>query len=78
VELCLLFLESLLSLIELVEVSTLSFAVIPELRGFLASGGVGRSGLTFRGALVGVGGVDRIVSWSVGASFRRGVLSASS
>jgi hypothetical protein len=52
--------ETLLSLIKLVEASTLLLAVGLILQGFLASGGIGRSGLSFRGALVGVGGVDRV------------------
>jgi hypothetical protein len=51
----LLFLESLLSPIELAEASTLPFAIVPGLRGLLANRGVWRSGLTFYGALVGVG-----------------------
>jgi hypothetical protein len=60
VEPCLLFLESPLSLVEVVEASILPFAVTPGLRGFVASGCVRRSGLTFRRALVRVGGVDRV------------------
>jgi hypothetical protein len=41
-------------------VSTLQLTVALVLRGFLASGGVGQSGLSFRGALVRVGGTDRV------------------
>jgi hypothetical protein len=41
VEPCLLVLESLLSLVELIEASTLPLAVALVLRGFLASGVVG-------------------------------------
>jgi hypothetical protein len=57
VEPCLLFLESLLTF---VEASTLRLTVTFVLRGFLSSGGVRRSGHTFRGALVRVGGVNRV------------------
>jgi hypothetical protein len=47
-----------MSLVKLVEASTLPLAVALVLRRFLASGGVDQSGLTFRRALVRVGGVD--------------------
>jgi hypothetical protein len=86
---CLLFLESLLSLVELVEASTLPFAVTLIMRRFLTSGGIGRSGLIFRGALVRVGGVDHVACcwrtkhsclrlWGVSAFLQGGALSTSS
>jgi hypothetical protein len=56
----LLILESLLSLIQLIEARLLSLTAVLGLRRFLTSGCVERSGLTFRGAVVRVGGVDRI------------------
>jgi hypothetical protein len=57
VELRMLVLKSLLSLVQLVEARLLPLAVVPVMRRFLTSRCVGKSGLTFRGAIVGVGGV---------------------
>jgi hypothetical protein len=56
----LLILKSLLSLVELVEASTLALTITLVLQGFLTSRGVEQSGLTFNGALIEVGGVDRV------------------
>jgi hypothetical protein len=56
-----LFLESLLSLVELVEASTLPLMVTLVLRGFLDSRGIRRSGLTFLELL------SELVEWTVSA-----------
>jgi hypothetical protein len=58
VELRMLVLKSLLSLVQLVEARLLPLAVVPVMRRFLTSRCVRKSGLTFRGAIIGVGGVD--------------------